>query len=251
MATTPYTDWVKVLSLYETASDIEPNDGNQTALLQKKTDEFTAFIRKVHKAPLSPVPGGSTYDEIVQLAVAHLVIEELKQRRHTDDGELTFAQYPHISGYFTNNGHQAHGIIGGIIRGSVVLTQDHAEKDITSPEAVPVVKTGSGELQTHLPYVYDSKTVDIFRIKITDDGRADDGSAKFTLWKNNDELGKLVNLAASSSLYHIGGNLYIRFVDTQTTGVSFNLNDEWTITAVPPDAERQNTGPRPIEFFSS
>ena len=240
-----YTTWAKVTSLYELADDIEPDvSTNQADLITAKSDEFHAYIRKLHKADLT-----APLDEIVKLAVAHLVVEELRQRRHSDDDELELAEFPHITGKFTSNGLQAHGIIAGILRGHIVLTQDHAQLDVHKPEPVTITNAGGGRIETVLPYTYTGDGVDIYRIKCTTAGRADDGSAVFSVWCNEDAV-SVATISASTGLTSLGEGLYIRFLDAATTGDSFDVNDEWTVTALPEHGARQTPGPRQLEFYS-
>ena len=245
-----YTTWPKVLSLYPTAADIESVGAEQTKLIQAKSDEFHSYIRARHKADLESTGDvDKPYDELVMKCVANLVIEDLRQRRISDDSELELATFPHITGKFTNQGLQAHGIIAGIIAGKIVLAQDHAEVDVNAPEAVVVTKVGPGRIQVLLPTRYDSLTVDVHRIRITTAGRADAATARFTHWVNENAVSVTTDCIVDGGAYHLGANLYAKFSDVAPTADSFNTGDEWMITAVPDTVQRQAGGPRQIEFL--
>jgi len=239
-----YTTWQKVLDIYPNAADIESNSSNQTALIQAKSDEFASYIRNIHKDVLT-----SPYDEVVKVCVANLVIEELRHRRLSQDSELETGEFDHIVGRFTHNGLVAHGIIQAIRRGTIVLDEDNADKDIRKPEAVIVTKTGTGTLEVVMPEAYRSWQTDIYRVLITTTGRVDAGTAQYSVWQNYDTSNVLTGQVVSTAPVHLYGGLYLSFKDAATTGNSFVANDEWIIKAIPLDGEFQSAGPREIQWF--
>lgn len=242
-----YTTWAQVLALYPPADDVESNSSNQTALIVAKSNYFSSFIRGVHKGALDePV------DEVVNLAVAHLIIGELRLRRRTDDGEMEIVSFDHISGKFFDEEIRAHAVIQAINRGSIVLTEDHAERDVHHPEAIPdSANTSTGKVSALLPHEYKSNREDTLIIKITTAGRVDDGTAKFDWYRNNAATAEDTAVVMSSDWTHLLNEAYVRFRDSAQSGEQFAINDTWTVTLVPPTSETQSSGLRAVEVFST
>lgn len=241
-----YTTWQKVVDLFPLAANVESDTGNQTTLITDKSNLFQTFIRGIHKEDLT-----SPYDEPVKMAVAYLVIDELKKRRISDDSELEFVQFDHIAGKFTDAGVMAHSIIQGVVKGSIVLSQDDTVSDSQSPHTIPgSSNTSAGKTKALLPHEYKSNTVDTFLIKITTAGRVDAETAVFSWYLNNNATAIGTGVKCTTTPIHLRNELYVYFQDAALTGEQFAIDDTWTITAIPPLAQTRTQSPYNFEVFS-
>ena len=241
-----YTTWQKVVDMFKLAADVESVGASQTALITAKSNLFQGYIRMIHKEDLT-----GTLDEIVTMTVANLVAEELKGRCATDDSEWLDVDYEHFKGRVTRFGAAAHSTIDAIRRGAIVLTQDVAERDLLHPTPIPgSANTSTGKVECYLPHEYKASTVNTYLMKITTAGRVDDGTAKYSVYVNNNVTAASTGNTCSDSWVELGYELYVRFRDGDQSGNEFILNDTFTVTGYPPLSSARTTGPYNLEFFS-
>jgi hypothetical protein len=207
---------------------------------------FQTFIRNIHKDDLE-----TPYDEVVKLAVAHLVADELQKRRRSDDSDLEVAEFDHMSGKFTDSGIQAHSLIQSIRRGSIVLTQDDAERDVHFPEPVVVVQTGASKPRVWVPHGFKGTKETVLTIEITTTGRVEDSTAVWkAYWDFADDDPAVSAETCSAGWYDMGNGVGVAFGDVATTGNSYASSDKYNITLVPLTAETRSTGPQPFDMYA-
>jgi hypothetical protein len=236
-----------VLDIFPRAGDVESDSGNQTALIEAKSNMFQTFIRSVHKDWLE-----TPYDEVVKLAVAHLVADELHKRRLSDDSDLEPADFDHISGKFTDSGIMAHSLIQSIRSSAIVLTQDDAERDLRYPEPVVIAQTGTSKPLVYVPFGYRGATETILTIEITTTGRVEDSTAVWkAYWDYADDDPAVSAETCSGEKYDMGSGVYVLFKDVATTGNSYASGDKYDVKLVPQTAEVRSTGPKAFDMYTS
>ncbi len=243
---TNYTTWAKVLELYKRADDVEPAGADQTALMEEMTQMFQGYIRHLHKNDLT------TVDAIVNKAVAHLCIEELRTRVATNLNERTAATFDHISGMFFPEGIKAHSLIDSIRQKKYVLVQDATAHDVHNPEVLPAAgNTGAGIIRVYLPHEWKEEEGAVFKLECTTSGRVDDATARFSIERDNEATDSTTDATPSVDWAHIVSELYWRAFDDSDSGNSFVSTDTWSFTVFAPGAVVQTTGPRQVNFFRS
>ncbi len=241
-----YCTWAKVQQYYPQADLVEPTAGDQTTLIEQKTNFFRAFLRSTRKTELT-----APYDEPVQIAVAQLVVDELKRRAMTDDSDLVFQEFKHVRGMMTDSQAEAHSLIEGMLSGDVILTEDPAEHDLEWPASVPAAgNTGNGVIHARLPYGYEDTKTGIYYVEFTTAGRVDDGTAKYKWHYNNSETANDTGVVPTGDLAEIAYGLYLSFVDGSRSGDSFDLGDNYTITCYHRTEQARTHGPQQIDYYS-
>lgn len=241
-----YCTWAKVVQYFSQAAQVEPDAGEQTTLITQKTNFFRSYVRSTRKTELTP-----PYDEPVQIAVAQLVVDELKRRSITDDSDLVFQEFRHIRGMMTDSQSEAHSIIEGILTGAVVLSEDPAEHDLDWPAVVPGdSNTGAGVVVARLPYGYEDTKKGIYYIEFTTAGRVADETAKYKWHYNNAAEASDTDVTPANDLKEFAYGLYLSFVDGALTGDSFAVGDNFTVTCYHRSEKARTTGPQQIDYYS-
>jgi hypothetical protein len=225
---------------------VESNGTNQTNLIAAKTDLFDSYTRNIRKKAWA-----ESVNEVVKQAVANLIADELLQRRLTNDTDLEFAEYEHIRGKFTRFGHTAHSLIESIRKGAFVSDEDLASRDLIYPDPEVVTQTGSGAVQVKLPHGYGATTKDTWNFLCTTAGRVEDDTARFSIIYNyGDDDPADTDVEPTGAWQHVKYGLYVRFLDTATTGNSFEVNDDFKVIVAPLNTEAMSAGPTNFDMYT-
>jgi len=246
-----YAMWEDVKARFRLADTVVPNVPDRELLLDDKTSIFRAFTANVRRAALTPKGDGS-YEATAKEVVADLVAGEL-QKRHTPNQQLREMDFGFISGAYTTRECDAYAKIKAIKDGDLVFEEDPALREVTLPEALAAsANTSNGKVIALLPTGYKAHVPGVFVVKCTTAGRVDAGSARFTVYFQNDASEPLATgLEPLITPQHIRNEFYLVFRDGTLSGNSFVLNDSWTVTCYPPESAARSRGPREIGLFLS